>query len=147
MNTGTMKKIKDLIDKCGMVYWEPLEALALAAGGSTTKVFKNADNIPFLVTEIIGYGYNTVTGAQSYDYKIAFKDGGAQQLLMTSPIHGFSIGSGERPTVLSSPLYVRGSAAFEATFYNIHAAQAHNIYLTFKGYKLNDQYLNRLGLV
>ena len=132
-----METLKSLLLKMGSIYFEPVESINLAAGATVKRTFTNQDNIPYLIQKMVGYGEDNL-GAKSFKYKIAFKDSGRSQLLMSNSIHGSALGSGEFPTVLPVPYLLRGSSTFEVDITNLDVNPM-NIYLTFIGVKVGLQ--------
>jgi hypothetical protein len=130
--------IKKVVMKAGRTYFEPVKALSLGAGLTTTVTFTNQDNIPFLIQKIIGYARVTSSLVQSFAYTVKFQDSGRSQLMMSQPMHGSALGSREYPMILEVPYLVRGSGQFQVEITNLSAAPM-DIFLTFQGYKIDER--------
>jgi hypothetical protein len=127
--------IKSVLMRAGTLYFESVKSLNLVAGTSQKVVFTNQDNLPFLITKIVGYAAIASSFAKTFEYSFSLKDSGRQQTFMSSAVHGSALGSGDFPTNLDVPLLVRGSASFETEISNLNSV-AINVYITYIGYKI-----------
>lgn len=129
--------LKSILMQAGSLYFQSVSASALAAGTLVRVPFTNQDNIPFIISKVVGYAVNASGLAQTFNYTLSFKDSGQIKLWMNTPIYGTSVGSGNRPTVFEAPYPLLGNSTFETEIANIDGAINENVYVSFIGYKLN----------
>lgn len=130
--------IKSVLMKAGSLFFQTVTAPALTTGSVVRVPFQNLDNIPFIMTKIIGYANNNSGLAQTFNYTLSFKDSGQIKLWMNTPTYGVAMGTGNKPTLLESPYPLLGNSTFETEVANTDAAITENVYVTFIGYKINS---------
>ena len=132
----SLKEIMAAVERLGQIFWQPVKYYGLAPGTTQKVTFVNQDKNPLMITQLIGYASDVVTGVKTFDYRFQFKDSATYRILMGDSIHGSAIGTGEFPTTFSVPYLIRGSASFEIDLYSLHAVNNINIDLVFFGFKL-----------
>lgn len=135
--TSSVDILKSILMKAGSLYFQSVSVTSLAAGTLVRLPFTNQDNIPFIISKIVGYAVNASGLAQTFNYTLSFKDSGQIKLWMNTPIYGTAIGSGNRPMLLEAPYPLLGNSTFETEIANIDGAIAENVYVSFIGYKID----------
>ncbi len=131
-----MDVIKQILQKAGQLYFQPISITGIVPATTGTGVFTNTDNLPFLISDLTVMVFDAVTGVANQDYLLNIKDLGKSQTLTDSPIHGSHWGLNGTPTHMPIPYWLKGAGSMEFNVTSLHAGNNLNAFISISGYKL-----------